>query len=415
VYEQLGDVRDHVGAYQDAATAYRAARRITPREAPVDEARLVLKLARMHGWLDRFPLARRWIRRGLRMIGELGDAAAVSQRAELAVWYAHFCAEEGRHQLAMRWCERAIADAETVTDRPTLARAHRVLGRIHGSLGDPQAATEWIRALELYTELDDLDGQAAMTNNLGALAYWDGRWGAAREHFARSLEICRRIGDEDGAATAQKNLGQVLGEQGRLAEAGDLLSAALRTWQAAGHRANVARAQRELAWIATRSGDHARATALLEAAHSAFQGVGAEGEDVDTLAVVAESLLLRGEAAQALHVVEGALEHDLALGGVSASNPLLHRLRGHALERMGAADEARRAYDASLQAAQTREMDYELALTLRALADLATTGAPGAEDLDAEELTAASRTILDRLDVVWLPDIPRSPAAVSGS
>jgi tetratricopeptide (TPR) repeat protein len=247
VHEWLGDVRDHMGAYREAAAAYRTARRALPPGEVVTEARLMRKLAREHGWLDRFPQARRWLRRGLAMLAEDDAPAVVAQRAELAVWYAHFCEEEGRHRLALRWCQRAIAEAESVGELAVLAHAHRVLGRIHGSLGDPAAGTHWTHALRLYEQLGDLDGQGAMINNLGALAYWEGRWSEARQHLTRSLEICRRVGDEDGIATAQKNLGQLLVEQGRLDEAADLIEAALRIWGAAGHRASVARAQRELA------------------------------------------------------------------------------------------------------------------------------------------------------------------------
>jgi class 3 adenylate cyclase/tetratricopeptide (TPR) repeat protein len=408
VHERLGDVRDHMGAYREAAAAYRTARRLLPSDAVVDGARLMRKLAREHGWLDRFPQARRWLRRGLAMLADDDAPAAVAQRAELAVWYAHFCEEEGRHRLALRWCQRAVREAESVADLAVLAHAYRVLGRIDASLGDPAVGTHWTHALRLYEQLGDLDGQGAMSNNLGALAYWEGRWGEARDHLTRSLEICRRVGDEDGVATAQKNLGQLLVEQGRLAEAAGLVEAALRIWRAAGHRASVARAQRELAWIAARSGRHDDAVALLASAHAAFQGVGAGVDDIDTLAVSAESLLLRGEPAAALHVLDTAIAQDAALGGVSAQSPLLHRLRGYALSGAGDAVQARHAFDASLAAGVAREMDYEVALTSRALAELAETAPVVADGLDPEDLWATSRAVLERLDVVWVPDLSGS-------
>jgi class 3 adenylate cyclase/tetratricopeptide (TPR) repeat protein len=408
VYERLGDVRDHMGAYREAAAAYRTARRLLPSGDVVAGARLMRKLAREHGWLDRFPQARRWLRRGLAMLADDDAPEAVAQRAELAVWYAHFCEEEGRHRLAMRWCERAIAEAESVADLAVLAHAYRVLGRIEASLGDPDVGTHWTHALRLYEQLGDLDGQGAMSNNLGALAYWEGRWSEAREHLARSLEICRQVGDEDGVATAQKNLGQLLVEQGRLEEGADLVEAALRIWRAAGHRASVARAQRELAWIAARSGRHDDAVSLLATAHAAFQGVGAGVDDIDTLAVSAESLLLRGQPAAALSILDGAIEQDEALGGVSAQSPLLHRLRGYALFGTGDAEQARRAFDTSLEAGTAREMDYEVALTARALAELAEAVPVVADGLDPEDLRAASRTVLERLDVVWVPDLSGS-------
>jgi class 3 adenylate cyclase/tetratricopeptide (TPR) repeat protein len=406
VHEWLGDVRDHMGAYREAAAAYRTARRTLPADDVVGGARLMRKLAREHGWLDRFPQARRWLRRGLTMLADDDAPAVVAQRAELAVWYAHFCEEEGRHGLALRWCRRAIAEAESVADLAVLAHAHRVLGRIFGSLGDPAAGTHWMRALQLYEQLGDLDGQGAMINNLGALAYWEGRWSEAREHLTRSLEICRRVGDEDGVATAQKNLGQLLVEQGRLDEAARLIGAALQIWRAAGHRASVGRAQRELAWVAARSGRHDEAVALLASAHAAFQGVGAEVDDIDTLAVSAESYLLQRRPEAALRILDDAIAQDAALGGVSAQSPLLHRLRGYALSGTGDAAQARLAFATSLEAAEARAMHYEVALTSRALADLAEAAPAVAAEVDAEALRARSQATLERLDVVWVPDIP---------
>jgi tetratricopeptide (TPR) repeat protein len=409
ILEELGDVRDLMGAYRGAVAAYSSARRTLPPD-PVAEARLVLKQARQHGWLSRYGQALRWIRRGLHLLEHEDGPAAATQRAQLTAWYARFCEEEGRHRLALRWSTRATELATEAGDAEALAHAHRIRGRAHANLGDIEAATaHWEEALTRYEQVEDLDGQAAMTNNLGALGYWLGDWSQAREYFRRAFEIYERVGDQDGVAVTKKNLGQLLCEQGRLAEAAELVGDALRIWQAAGHRAGVATAQRELAWIAARSGRHAEATALLDEAHAAFQVVGARVEDIDTLGVVAECHLLTGAPGKALTVLTEALDLDVALSGTSAQSPLLHRLHGYALMRTGAFDAARIAFEASLRAGRGRDADYEVALTLRALAELASTDGLAADGLAPDVLAAQSQAILDRLDVVWTPTIPAAP------
>lgn len=406
VHERLGDVHDHMGAYRDAAAAYRAARRLLP-EDPVDEARLMLKQAREHGWLSKYSQALRWIRRGLKLLEDVDGAAATAQRAQLTVWYGRFCEEEGRHRLALRWCRRAIDLAEAAGDREALAHAYRIVDRAYANLGRIDEATYSHAALELYTELGDLRGQAVVVNNLAGLAYHRGDWIEMRERLEQSLEVCQRIGDEDGVARATYNLGHLLCDQGRLEEAEELIRTALRIGQAAGHRASVAIAQRELARIATRSGRHAEARALLDEAHAAFTDVGARVDDVDTLAAVAETHLFEGHPERALEVVDEALALSRALGGISAQSPLLNRTRGYALMRTGALAEARTALEESLAAGRSRAMDYEVALTLRALVELA-----GHEvDPDAvevEALAAESRGILDRLGVAHVPDVPEA-------
>jgi class 3 adenylate cyclase/tetratricopeptide (TPR) repeat protein len=410
VHERLGDVRDHMSMYREAADSYRTARRLLP-EDPVAEARLILKQAREHGWLSRYSQALRWIRRGLKLLEDLDPEQVGGQRAQLIAWYAWFCEEEGRHQLAIRWCERAIAEAEPIDELEALAHAHRILGRAHGGLGHLEDATAHMRrALELYEHLGELTGQGHMYNNLAVLAYWQGRWDAARASYEQSLEIGKRIGDEDGVAAATYNLGHLLCDQGRYDEADELLTAALRISQAAGHRAAVAIAQRDLARAASRSGRHRTAMELLEVAHQAFRDVGARGDDIDTLAVLAECHLLQGDPVQALAIVSDALDANDALGGVSASAPLLHRIQGYALLRAGDVASARRAFDASLAAGRAREMDYEVGLTLYGLAEVASTDG-GAEGLDEVRLEAEGGRLLQRLGVVRRPTVP--PARVA--
>jgi len=403
-YEELGDVRELMGTYREASEAYRTARRLHPPD-PVAESRLILKQAQGHGRLSRYSQARRWIRRGLKLIEELDGPEAATQRAALSVWYAQFCVEEGRYQLALRWCHRAIAEAETADAREVLAHAYRLLDRAYVDLGRIEDATHSAAALVFYEELGDLRGQSVVTNNLAGLAYYLGDWATAREQTRRSLEVCRRIGDQDGVAAATLNLGKLLCDQGRLDEAAELLTSALRMGQAAGHRVRIAIGQRDLARVAARSGRPDDALDLLDAAHEAFVDVGAEADDVDTLAVIAECHLLRGDPERATAVVDQALQQDHALGGISGQSPLLHRLRGFASWRRGEAGEARQAFDDSLAAGRSREADYEVALTLDGLAKLVA-GLP--DDPDAgqvEAWRAESRAILERLEVVQVPEL----------
>lgn len=404
VHEALGDVRELMGTYREAAEAYRAARRLHPPD-PVAESRLILKQAKGHGWLSRYSQARRWIRRGLKLIEELDGPEAASQRAALSVWYAQFCVEEGRYQLALRWCHRAIAEAEAADVREVLAHAYRLLDRVYVDLGRIEDATHSAEALALYEEIGDLRGQSVVTNNLAGLAYYLGDWATAREQTRRSLEVCRQIGDQAGVTRATQNLGKLLCDQGRLDEAAELLTSALRMGQAAGHRAVVAIAQRDLARVAARSGRTDEALGLLSAAHATFVDVGAEADDVDTLAVIAECHLLCGDSERAMAVVDEALQQDHALGGISGQSPLLHRLRGYALWRRDAPGEALQAFEESLAAGRSRDADYEVALTLDGLARLV---AALPDDPDAgrgERWLAESRAILERLEVVQVPEL----------
>ena len=68
-------------------------------------------------------------------------------------------------------------------------------------------------------------------------------------------------------------------------------------------------------------------------------------------------------------------------------------------------EDAGRAFDESLEAARSRQADFEIALSLHAKAAL--DRATGTRDEEAEQ---ESRAIFDRLGVVRVPGIPRVAA-----
>jgi hypothetical protein len=142
--------------------------------------------------------------------------------------------------------------------------------------------------------------------------------------------------------------------------------------------------------------------------------VGAEADEIDTLAVIAECHLLRGDPERALGVVDEALQQDHALGGISGQSPLLHRLRGFALWSRDATSEARQAFEESLAAGRSRDADYEVALTLDGLASLVTGLVEAPDAGEVAGWRAESRAILERLEVVQVPAFEApSPAAPS--
>jgi class 3 adenylate cyclase/tetratricopeptide (TPR) repeat protein len=405
VHEQLGDVRDHLGTYREAAAAYRMARRLLPPD-PVDAARLMLKQARAHGKLDRYVQAARWVRRGLQLLADEDGRRAGQQRAHLQVAYAEYCVDEGRQRLAIRWCQRAIDEATRHGEREALAQAYVILGWVHVNLGDPEGTQHFERALAVFEELGHLPGQMKVTNNLAGIAYLEGRWDEMRQRLLQTLETCQRIGFQYMVANTQLNLGILLCDQGRLDDAAELFDAACRIYQAAGDRSGIAEAQRNLARVAARSGRFDEARTLIGGARSSFADLGAEVELIDTLAVDAECELLDGDAHRATEVIVEALARDRALGGISAQSSLLHLLRGYALMRTGELPAARDALEESLAVGRAREMDYDVALSCRALVQLATKDAGAADGLPVEELEDESGRILERLEVVVAPPFP---------
>jgi class 3 adenylate cyclase/tetratricopeptide (TPR) repeat protein len=407
VYEALGDVTERLGEYADAKSAFRAARAIC-RGAPVAEARLSLKEARIQEAAGRYVNAVRWVRRGERSLAGLGTPDAKRQRAQLAVWLAVLRQSQGKHMEAVEACQRAIELARDADDRDALAHAYYIMDWTLFDLGQPEKASFSARALEIYRELGDLSGEAVVYNNLGAWAYYRGRWREALEYYELGRAAREKTGDAVSAAMGTSNIGEILSDQGRLEEAEPLFREALRVWRAAGFRAGVADATIHLGRVASRAGRFDEAEALFDQARAEYVDVGAASLVLETDARIAECFLFQGRPDDVMRIVDDALARADATGGMGAQMAMLHRLRGYALAERGDYGAASQALDRSLDIARARDAAFELALTLRAKCDVAAvTGDPSAPACEEE-----SEALFTQLDVVRVPSVPLPRAAV---
>jgi tetratricopeptide (TPR) repeat protein len=140
---------------------------------------------------------------------------------------------------------------------------------------------------------------------------------------------------------------------------------------------------------------------LFDRARATFVKVGSQTDTLEIDARVAECLVFQGRADEALERVSAALTDAEALEGVSVQTPLLQRIRGYALMQLARRDEAAEAFEVSLAVAEAREAPYDVALTLRAMAQLAC-----AQGTDASAIEARSDALLADLGVVAVPDVP---------
>jgi tetratricopeptide (TPR) repeat protein len=404
-YEALGDVRQRVGEFDRASAAYRSARR-TIGGQPVPEARLILKQADVARRAGTYPQTLRWIRRGHRVLEDAGgDAEAGRLRARLTAMYASIRQDQGNSADAIRWCLRAIEEAEAAEELGALAHAHYILDRAYVNLGHLDQAIHSRRALAIYERLGDLAGQANVLNNMGGFAYYRGDWNEALELYERGRLARERTGDAVNAAFGTVNIGEILADQGRLEEAEPLLEEAHRVWQAAGYTSGVAYALGQLARVAYRSGRTDEGRGLLERSRRLSLRLGSAVETLEADARLAECALFEAEPVSALRLSDDAIERMVSVDGAAVLAPLLFRVRGYAWLQLRRVSEAKAAFEESLVQARLREADYEVALSLRALSDTLTReGSPSSREAPA--LRAESDSTLKRLGVALVPAFP---------
>ena len=395
VAEALGDAARLGGRNELAGQSLRRARNLL-EDDPGAQARLLGKegmLQEEHGAYDEAA-------RGQRAALELLDEADVDEpalRAQLEVDFAGVCFRQGNYAECVAAAKRAVEHAEKGAARAKLAHAYYLLDIAHTRLGRPQAEYREL-ALPIYEEIGDLVGQAKVLNNLGYGAYYEGRWDEAVSYYRRSAHASARTGDVRRAAEVRNNEGEILSDQGRLEEAEALFDEALRSWRAAGYAAGVAFATGNRGRAAARAGRFEDAHALLMDALARFEELGATELVLETSARIAECFVLEGHHEEALRFAKDALAYVREIEGLAPLEAMLERLVGYAIHqsRSRRPAEAQPHFAESLRIARAANARYEIALTLRALADTTGDAAAGAE----------AQTLLTALGVASLPYVP---------
>jgi class 3 adenylate cyclase/tetratricopeptide (TPR) repeat protein len=386
VAEALGDVAELAARYDEATERYAQARKLLPDD-PRAQARLMHKEGVVRERLGRYTEALRWYGRALKL---LDASESPETRLEVELAYSGVKYRQGHFAEGIEWAQRAAAGAEAQGDRTRLAHAY-YLEHIAGVELGRRTAEHRDLALSILEEVGDLVRLSSLQNNIGVEAYFDGRWEESADWYKRSAETSARAGDVVNVARAQNNEGEILSDQGRLEEAQALFEEALRVWRAAGYRIGMALATSNLGRLAARAGRFDEARGLLEEALAAFGDIGADAYVADTQGRLAECLVLEGRHKEALTV----LKPLLAVDGTPGQRVALERLAGYAVvQGRNALAKAKPHFDRSLEAARAVDAQYELALTLNAVAQ--TSGSDGAE----------AREIFERLGVVTTPVPP---------
>jgi class 3 adenylate cyclase/tetratricopeptide (TPR) repeat protein len=389
VAEALGDVAELAARYDTAEAAYKRAREVVPDD-PITQAHLLRKegilderRGRYTDALDRYESAL-----GVLDRAEGDRVRRVRSCADVELAYAGVKLRQGQFDEVRTWAERAAASADAGSDRTRLAHAYS-LSHIAGVYSGERASEQRDDALATLQEVGDFGRLTTLQNNVGIEAYYDGRWDDALDWYRRSGESAARIGDVVSVARAQINEAEILSDRGQLDEARALFEQALRVWRAAEYRIGVAVATSNLGRVMARSGQFDEAHRLLEDALAQFEELGAEAYVDETRARLAECLVFEGHHQQALAALAPLCEPG------SAQLAIAERLAGYAVVQSRAGfEEARPHFERSLEAAEAAGAEYEVGLTLRAIAETS-----GVDDGRATEF-------LDRLGVVSTPAVP---------
>ena len=390
-WEQLGDALRCMGEPEAAAQALTEARRLL-RDDPIAQARICHSHAKVAERSTSLTAAVRWLQRGLRCVDGLAGAEALACRAQIRSHLAGIRNRQGRWAEAISTCRQAIAEAEAVGELGALTHAYCALDWALVESGRPEEAVYSRRALELCEQLGDPEHESAVLNSLGLFAYFDGRWDEAVALYERAGECSDRADRPADRALSDCNVGEILSDQGRLDEAEGHLQRARRVWNATGERQAVAFVDVLLTRLAVRRSSCPDGVPTLEQAAAELHRSGADVFAGFARALVAEAHAFTGDAERALEVARRELETS------GRHRPLLQRVSGIALARLGRVAEADEQLRISLASARDGEADYEVAATIDVLDRLG---------LAEEDMLRDRDEIMERLRIERLPVLAR--------
>jgi tetratricopeptide (TPR) repeat protein len=362
-WEELGEALRRVGERRAASDAFTAARRLFG-DASVDLGRLLYRHAVLSERSEGARPAVRWANRGLRVLEAVEGKEAARWRARLLAELAGFRQRQGRSGEAERLARRAMVEAEAIGEQHALARACYVLDWALVDLGRASEARYSGRALDIYRDLGDLEQESAVLNNLGMFAYYRGAWDEAIDLYRQQADCSTRSGDPANVAYTDCNIGEILSDQGHLEEAAIHLKRARRVWKSTGDVPGVAFADLLLGRAAVRDGRYSDGLETLRDAARRLHRSKLEAYAEFADALVAEAEAFGGEPERALAAA------DSLLAKAQRNAPLLRRVKGVALARLGRLSAAEHELGAALLLAQETENSYEAAAALDLLGSL---------------------------------------------
>lgn len=398
-WSELGDAFLSLGYYAKAEDAYRRAAALVVDE-PVGWARNVDKQARVVGeYQRRYRSSIRLLHRALSRLesesGERAEAVAV----QLLMREAEIRARQGRLHDCLNLSEEVARRAQPIDELEALAGAYALMDEALLFMGRAGEATHLALALEIYERLGDRRLIGVALSNLGLFAHFEGRWDEAVELFRRGAEVAQSAGDIASAAMAEMNIGEILGNQGHLEEANAALRHATRTFQGLGYATLELAAVTQLGRVAAERGSDAEALGLLEGAINLEDPAAGPLAGIEARGFLAEAHVLAGRPSEALAVVAAArAKAGPALEGTPAGL-LLDRVEVSVLAVKGERDGLIERIDRAVPIARSTGTYFELValLVLRGSLD---------SESESPELAGERSKLLDQLGIVAVPALP---------
>ena len=347
--------------FGESVDAYRSAARLT-RADPVATAEVLSRQAAAHLRTGAFGTTLRVVTRARGLID--GSRAPVAQRIRVRLdnLTAVVRVEQERPREAREWAVRAMEAAGEVGEHETHVRALMLVDMADLQLGVPGLGERHRQALEICVRHGLRPQESKVRSNLGAMAYYAGRWVEAAQWYRTSRDVAMEAGSAFVGAQTDVNLGELLINQGHLDEAEAVLTGAVRVLRASGAARFLAEGQLQLARVHLSRGHLQEAERRAAEVVQAFTELGNPTSALEAALVRAEAVSLDGRPEESLEIITVA-EHE-ARAEAAFSMPRLCLQRGRSLVALDRLEEAEEMVTSGLLAARAQDLPYEESLLL---------------------------------------------------
>ncbi|NHA67640.1 adenylate/guanylate cyclase domain-containing protein [Phycicoccus flavus] len=362
LWSVVGELRELAGEFEQAVEAQRQAARLL-RDEPEGRARALVALATVQERTGAYPTALRTVARARALLPGMPGAEARRLAVRLDTLTALVRLGQNRPADARTWAERAAEGAREVEDHETRVRALMLLDFADLQTGAAGLGERHREALDICVEHGFRQRESVARANLGAFAYYAGRWTEAARWYDTSRTVALEAGNAFGAAETEVNLGELLINQGRLEEADRVLADAVRVLRASGAVTFLVLGELQRARLLVSRGELEEAARTAERVHEQARGLGQTTSAMEAALVRADAVSREGRAEEALALVATAERELRADAGFSLARICLQRAR--ALLTLGRFEEADEMVLTGRQAARELGLPYEEALLLR--------------------------------------------------
>jgi tetratricopeptide (TPR) repeat protein len=402
LWRRLGEVRDLAGLYESAIDAFGKALRLA-RDNRAAANDLVLKRAH----------ARLRVGASSSALGELtkaeralaGDTSLDARRERVRIRSMRAIVRQAQERLAdtLTEAQGIVDEARATGEYEALESALIAIDVAAFQLGDTTVGANTLEALELARAHGRLKRAWSALTNLGAFAFYTGRWDTAVDRYVEGRSAALELGDVVGAAYVGLNLGELYVNRGQLDQADEVLEDAVRVLRVAGSHTDAAYGVLQQARAHLDRGDVELAERMAEDVEIELVTLAQRVSALEATLVRAEALTRQARPADALAVIEASSES--AKGEGVALLPRVHRERARALLALGRADEAALEAFRGLDVAREHSLAYEEAMLLDVQAAIA--DETGDHEL-TERSSADSTRILEGLGVRIADRSPKS-------